>query len=343
MNAVFPYLQIPDSIPEPHQADTITVHDTSHLSTQSSGLIPDSADGSKPTGNASLMITSGEVSTDSLDLHEGPSAKKNNIPEWNSKKNFLAENELAGIQSRNPYQATNKSSFFTNRTLKPFDIEPRQREKVTFDWLFGIFIFLILLFAWIRIFYGKFFNMLANALKSFKISSNLFREKNALIQRVSIILDAIYLVVISIFAFELIRYYHLWEAGMNRFQLFMIVLNIFIIYTIVRILLLKLTGYIFFSKSTFAEYIHNTFVVNKVMGIALFPVVIMQHYFPDQWLQGILILGILIIGIAYILKAIRAYQIIIRKDILIFYLILYLCTLEILPLLLGYKVIMSLI
>jgi hypothetical protein len=343
MNAVFQYLQTRDSIPEVRRADTITLHDSSHLSTQSSGLLLNSADGSKPAGNSSFMIASSEAATDSMGLHEEPSVKKNNIPEWNSKMNFLEENGLSGIQSIQPYQTANRSPFLTHSTQELADLEPRQRETVTFDWLFGIFIFLILLFVWIRIFYGKFFNMLANALKSFKIASNLFREKNALIQRVSILLDAIYLIVISIFTFELARYHHLWEAGMNRFNLFMIVLNVFIIYTVLRIIILQLTGYIFFSKSTFAEYIHSTFVVNKGVGIALFPVVIMQHYFPYQWLHGILIMGILIILMAFILKAIRAYQIIIRKDILIFYLILYLCTLEILPLLLGYKVIMSLI
>jgi len=43
------------------------------------------------------------------------------------------------------------------------------------------------------------------------------------------------------------------------------------------------------------------------------------------------------------LKAFRAYQIIIRKDVVLFYLILYLCTLEFLPLLLGYKFVTSLV
>jgi hypothetical protein len=97
------------------------------------------------------------------------------------------------------------------------------------------------------------------------------------------------------------------------------------------------------AQSLFSEYIHNTFVINKGMGIALFPLVIMAHYFPKQLIPMVLTLGIIIYIMAFIFKSIRAYQIIIRKDVLIFYLILYLCTLEILPLLLGYKVVTSLI
>jgi hypothetical protein len=44
-----------------------------------------------------------------------------------------------------------------------------------------------------------------------------------------------------------------------------------------------------------------------------------------------------LIIISYIMRLYRGFQIIIKKDIFLFYLILYLCTLEILPVLLGYK------
>jgi hypothetical protein len=96
-------------------------------------------------------------------------------------------------------------------------------------------------------------------------------------------------------------------------------------------------------QPVFSEYIHNTFVINKGLGIALFPVIIMAHYLPYPLIKSVLIIGMGIYAIAFILKSIRGYQIIIRKDILIFYMILYLCTLEILPLLLGYKFVISLI
>jgi hypothetical protein len=60
-------------------------------------------------------------------------------------------------------------------------------------------------------------------------------------------------------------------------------------------------------------------------------------------ISTVLVTGLVLLSMAFIWKAIRGYQIIKRKDIAIFYLILYLCTLEILPLLLGYKFVTSLI
>ena len=69
----------------------------------------------------------------------------------------------------------------------------------------------------------------------------------------------------------------------------------------------------------------------------------MAQYLPYALIPVVLVIGVLISAIAFLLKTFRAYQIIIRRDILLFYLILYLCTLEILPLLLGYKFVTSLI
>jgi len=271
-----------------------------------------------------------------------PVARKIVKPQqWNFNGNFFADNPLTKVL--HAYKAPEQMSSVTLGTSKPAGVILQQRNQYTYDWFLAIFLLITLLFIWIRIFYGKFFSMLGNALLSFQISAKLFREKNALHRRVSIVLDFIYLVVLSVFVFELARYFDILNSAMSRFNQYMLILNILMLYTLLRVFLLKLTAFLFLSRSLFSEYIHNTFVVNKGMGIALFPVVITIHYFPPALSALLVFTGIVIVGAAFIFKSIRAYQIIKRKDVLFFYLILYLCTLEILPLLLGYKVIISLI
>jgi hypothetical protein len=97
------------------------------------------------------------------------------------------------------------------------------------------------------------------------------------------------------------------------------------------------------QRNLFSEYIHNTLVINKGTGIVLFPIVITARYFPFPLISLVLVAGLCILILGVIWKSIRAYQIIRRKNVVLFYLILYLCTLEFLPLLIGYKVITSLI
>jgi hypothetical protein len=266
-----------------------------------------------------------------------------NTNTWNTGRNFFSENGLTGIVSKSNPAKTNGLATARAGSLRPAAITPHSRFLSTQDWLLGIFLFLTLLFIWIRIFYSKFFATLANSLISFQISAKLFREKNVLVNRVSFVLDFVYILVVSVFLYEFAVHFGIADLETSPFRLFLIFLNAIIFYTLLRLFVLRLTGYLFLVQPVFSEYVHNTFVINKGIGIALFPVIIMAHYFPNPLISYVLILGMIIYLVAFILKSIRAYQIIIRKDILLFYLILYLCTLEILPLLLGYKFVTSLI
>jgi hypothetical protein len=175
------------------------------------------------------------------------------------------------------------------------------------------------------------------------MSAKLFRERNVLVRRVSVVLDFIYFVMLSVLVYELVTHFNWITSSMSQFNLYMLLLNIIIIYSLVRIALLRITSNLFLQRSLFSEYIHNSLVINKGIGIVLFPIVITARYFPFPLISLVLAIGLGILILGAIWKIIRAYQIIRRKHIVLFYLILYLCTLEFLPLLLGYKVIISLI
>jgi hypothetical protein len=259
---------------------------------------------------------------------------------WNTGRNFLQDNGLRGIVKG---LSDHRTENFAIASVQPPEIQLQKRIPATHDWLLGIFLLLVLLFVWIRIFYSKFFATLGNALVSYHMSAKLLEEKNVLSQRVSTVLDFIYLIVFSVFLYELIAYKDLAISGTSGIRFFLILFNVMILYALFRIVMMKVMGFLFLSRSLFNEYLHNTFVVNKGLGIVLFPIVVMAHYLPGILMPVLLIAGLVAFLVAFFWKLLRAYQIIIRRDILIFYLILYLCTLEILPFLLGYKFVIALI
>jgi hypothetical protein len=264
-------------------------------------------------------------------------------PEWNFNLNYFSENDLSrAIGNTNPAK-DDQQAFVSTATQRPSDVQPKERPNEHLDWFLAIFLVVALLFIWIRLFYGKYFASLANAISSFQLSGKLFREKNILVRRVSIVLDFIYYVMLAVFIFEAITHFGWVSYSLSRFNLYMLLLNIIIIYSLTRIALLRITGSLFLNRSLFSEYIHNTQVINKGTGILLFPLVITGRYFPYPLISTMLIIGIVCLVLALIWKGIRGYQIIRRKDIVLFYLILYLCTLEFLPLILGCKIIISLI
>jgi hypothetical protein len=265
---------------------------------------------------------------------------------FNASDNFLTHNSLSQIGQHlsGIYNKDSLTGRFTTTSVNTSGNLPlKDRINHTGNWLLLIFMIVILLFIWIRIFYNKFFSILSNSLVSYQLSAKTFHEKNVLLKRVSFVLDIIYLIVLTVFVYECFAFFNLAPMNMVSYNLFLLLFNIIIVYTVTRSLILKLFNTLFQTESIVSEYVHHNFIINKSIGIVLFPVVFAVCYLPESFVSALLWAGILILGAGVIFKLIRGYQIIIRKDVLFIYLILYLCTLEILPLLLGYKVFMSLL
>ena len=262
---------------------------------------------------------------------------------WNNAStNFLIQNSLSGIPVPGEHEILHLGSEQKGFTRQQ-PISPAERNRVQEDWLTGLLLLIVLLFIAIRSFYGKVFTQLADSLTNYHISSKLYQEKNVLTKRVNLVLDTIYFVVFSVFIFEFNRHFGILNPKYNGFFLFGAILAILILYSLIRIILLHLTGFLFDSRSLFSEYIHHSFIFNKGLGIVLFPVCIAVLFIQPGLVKYFIYLGIFIVALAFILKTIRSLKIILWKDVLLFYLILYLCTLEILPLLLGYRVMKSMI
>jgi len=260
---------------------------------------------------------------------------------WNFQLDYFNENALEKLL---PGKTSYPAAGHVNTVPRPSATFPvRERETGNHDWLLGIFLFITFLFIWIRLFYGRFFSVLLNAFSSLQLAIKLFRERNILQSRVSIVIDFIYLLALSLFLFVLSAHFGWLSGKRESIYVFLAIFNVVVLYAVLRSVVLKITGFVFDNGAVFAEYTHHVYVINKVAGIFLFPVVVLSHYLPDAIVPVLQWTGILLCVGAFIFKIIRSYQIIIRKHIPLFYLFLYLCTLEILPLLLGYKVVISLI
>ncbi len=261
---------------------------------------------------------------------------------WNTCGNFLirpdyndtatAKSSVSVMQSPN---AGNLGSTFLGHDNT--NIQPLKREVISNDWLLALFIFIALLFLWVKIFYRKYFNLLLGSLLSYQLSLKLFREKNIMTRRVSFVLNFIYSIVLAVFILRILQFYRIRISDYNPLETLLLLINLIIIISLLRLFIISLVGVLFDSTRIFNEYIHNNYIINKNLGLFLFPLLIMQVYIHDKIKIIFIIAGISLIIISYVIRLYRGFQIIIKKDIFLFYLILYLCTLEILPVLLGYK------
>src|SRR5512145_525504 len=205
--------QVPDSLKVTPQADTVqssaVQQPSTTLDTIDSAVV-------KPVMLRPAATTANVVPRALTQVIQQAPVKSRTVSRvWNSNSNFFSENGLSGIvKPVNKLDQKDVSAVQTG-TVKPPEIVPQQRNLGSHDWVLGIILLLVLLFIWIRIFYSKFFATLGSALISFQIAAKLFREKNVLLHRVSLVLDFIYVIVFSLFIFELVTYFKLPQSTMN--------------------------------------------------------------------------------------------------------------------------------
>ncbi len=219
----------------------------------------------------------------------------------------------------------------------------QQAVDISFDWIPGVLLLALVLLAWIRIFYYKYIGQIFSSVLNYSISNKLLEAKNAVLSRVNTVLNFLFVLSLSLFVFEVLSIHKIHVLEFTSFNYFLICFGFITSFYLIKTLFIKISGHIFDGIDEVNEYLHNMFIINKTMGILLLPIVIALPYVPDNLTVIFLYSGYILISILLLISLIRSFQISIKINLSIFYLILYLCTLEILPFLLVVKFFKTLI
>lgn len=210
------------------------------------------------------------------------------------------------------------------------------------SWILFIGLLCLFVLIIIRTNFQKYLDLVINSLLNYQLAEKLMREKNVLIRRAFLLLNLNYILSFSMFFYLVIFRYNISFWGLGEFGKFFILLLLFFGLLLLRLFIINIVAAIFDSKSVFREYIHISYLLNKNLGLYLLPVVF-STFFVNPTIASILFyFAIIIIVISLILKYIRSIQLILKHKVFLFYSILYLCTFEILPALVGLKIVLSL-
>jgi len=149
----------------------------------------------------------------------------------------------------------------------------------------------------------------------------------------------IFLIVFSIGVLSMYAYLQLHTSGYNFSILtYSYVLIATVIFVVLKSVLLDVIGYVFLDSANSKMAKEGYFNVFSFLGISLFPFLIIQIYIPYNFNGAIEIISLILCAIAYVLIITKLFQIFFHKIIASFYILLYLCTLEFLPLFALYQV-----
>ena len=105
-----------------------------------------------------------------------------------------------------------------------------------------------------------------------------------------------------------------------------------LIYTILKYPLYTLVNYTFFSGNNNGQWIHTMLLLSAIEGALLFPAILFQSYF-DAPPQNVITYAVFVLVLVKIFTFYKCFVIFFRKNGLFLQIILYFCTLEIIPLL----------
>jgi len=219
-------------------------------------------------------------------------------------------------------------------------IVPHEKNHFQGDWLTGIMFFAFFLLVSVRAGFSKYISSLFQSLINYPTAYRMFQERNYSILHGAFRLEALFYIVFSIFIFQVIV---LVSSNNSLFTLsfFGTTLGVVIFYFLAKKLAYFALGSIFTGANDTREFLFNMDNFNRGAGIVLFPVVALIAYFPTENPMIAVFMGVLTTLVFYIMLLKRGISILLKKQFPIFYLFLYLCTLEILPLLLIYKLVVD--
>ena len=205
------------------------------------------------------------------------------------------------------------------------------------DWLIIVILTLLVIIASVRISSEKYLYHLIQSMFNRQTANRLYREKVMNILHPAFRLEIIFYIVAGLF---------IWQAGktflpdltLPGWQYFLLSCLIIIIFSNTKYILYSINGFLFNVQIEINEYIYYSRSGNRVMGIFLLPIVILLLFTEGISHDILLISGLLIALLFSVISLFRGLKIITQKDFSIYYLILYLCTLEILPILLVWRI-----
>jgi hypothetical protein len=247
---------------------------------------------------------------------------------------FRGTADATGILNDHPFYA------FTASPIKRPIWEKAFRSD---DQLFYFFSLMLLFYATLRIVFRKYHDDLFTLFFRATLKQQQLREQMSQVPVASLLLNLLFVVSGGVYIFYVARYFHA-ATTMGFFHLAGYAALILTAIYLVKFIVLKTMGWVIGLKKTFEAYIFIVFMLNKVLGILLLPVLLLLSFPYLQNLDVLIPLSLVLLALFGFYRYLIAYRQV-RNEINLspLHFFIYLCGLEIAPLLVIGKVLFQLV
>ena len=219
---------------------------------------------------------------------------------------------------------------------KLFDPEPIV--IVVSNWQIIILIGTILMLGFVKAFSSSRFKLSIKALFNYSVAQEITREEKVFFHRSNVLYTMIHLLTTSLFLYHLKEVINNSAIKESSFKSFILILGFLTVIYLTKYLFSKALFFILNSTSTASEYIFNVSLFNNLLGIILIPLLSLIYFSSLSFSFLLLYIAIPLIVLIFLFRLFRLYVMGNEKGISYFYIFLYICTLEILPLVVLYRI-----
>jgi hypothetical protein len=204
-------------------------------------------------------------------------------------------------------------------------------------WYFIYLFILLAIYAWISVYYSNELVQTFQASINFSLTNKMFNNKSLLQNQLDAVLYLYYFLSLTFMLYFMELRTGVIPLKLQGALLFLFNFGLLAVLFFGRLMLHNIAGFLFNRTKIIREYLYNMFVFNKLSGLVILPLMFLVVYTRGS-LQDIVFWTIIfaLSGIL-VMRLIRGVVFSYKKDVLNFYMFLYLCALEIIPLVLLYR------
>ncbi len=206
------------------------------------------------------------------------------------------------------------------------------------EFLFYLLLGVVLVFGLFKTFYSGYFNNLFRVFFNTSLRQNQLTDQLVQARLPSFILNIFFTITAGIYLWLSFSYFHPGSSVKGLSLLLLCVAGIGALY-LAKFISLKFLGWLYTVQEVMDNYIFIIFLINKILGIVLVPLIIVFAFSKEWMLSYINIICILAIVLFFLTRYLKTYTSLDREvSMNLFHFLIYVLATEIVPLALVYKV-----
>ncbi len=207
------------------------------------------------------------------------------------------------------------------------------------SWIPAIVILSFLLLTWIKLIYVQFITPVLVSAFSLKEADRFYNAKSTATQNAFLVLQAIFAINGGIFLLFVADHFGFVLPAAHPTLLFLAAALLILLVFGTRSAVIRVVAFLFDKSALFDRYLHSVSLYNRIYGILLLPVILGLLYAGEVVYEPLLYTGVIMAGVFYMLQLVRGLEIASKKKFSVFYMFLYFCALEFIPVIVLFKLI----